>query len=56
MLEEHITRAHKYLDAAGIQANVVITNISEATLVLPKRILRRAGVGERCFWETSDAV
>lgn len=56
MLEEHITRAHRCLDAAGVHMNIVITNISEVTLVMPKRIVRRAGVGDRCFWESNDAV
>ena len=50
MLREHITGAHKQLDAPG--DNVTVINISEAVILLPKRIINRAGVGDRCFWES----
>lgn len=49
MLESHITQAHRNLtmDLDFVAAN----NLSEAALLIPKRILKRAGVGDRCFWE-----
>jgi hypothetical protein len=31
--------------------NISVINISEAVLILPKRILAKAGVGDRCSWE-----
>jgi hypothetical protein len=33
--------------------NVTIQNISEVVLVIPRRILSRAGSDARCFWEAS---
>lgn len=49
MLRAHISRAHADLDFN--LGNVTVINVSEAVLVLPKRIVKRAGVGDRCFWE-----
>ena len=51
MTDEHITNAHKLLDAPKGIINVTVLNISEAALVLPRRIIKKAGVGDRCFWE-----
>lgn len=56
MLREHITTAHAQLgEPAGSidhADNVVATNISDVVLLLPKRIIHKAGVGDRCFWES----
>jgi hypothetical protein len=51
MLEHHVTEAHRNLDTAELSQSVHIRNVSEALLMLPKRIITRAGVGSRCFWE-----
>lgn len=31
---------------------ITAVNVSSAVLILPKRILKRAGCGTFCFWET----
>jgi hypothetical protein len=49
MTRDQITQAHKQLD--GSYEKIVIMNVSDACLVLPMRILKRAGSGDRCFWE-----
>jgi len=52
MLEEHISKAHRLLGAPNKQIfNITVLNISEAVLVLPTRIIKKVGVGDRCFWE-----
>lgn len=51
MQEIHVTEAHKNLDGADRSQHVHLRNISEALLMIPKRIIGKAGVGERCFWE-----
>lgn len=51
MLEEHVTEAHKNLDTADLSQHVHLRNVSGALLMVPKRIIKKAGVGERCFWE-----
>jgi hypothetical protein len=53
MTRDHVTQAHKSLDHSGPDSVVIVTNISHATLTLPKKILKRAGVGNLCFWEES---
>lgn len=53
MLEEHISKAHRALDGPLSIVNITILNISEAVLVLPRRIIKKAGVGDRCFWEAT---
>ncbi len=52
MTEDQITKTHKHLDTISEESQLIVTNISSVTLVLPKRIIRKAGVGDRCFWET----
>ena len=54
MLESHITKTHHHLDTIPYDSQLVVLNISGATLILPKRIIKRAGVGERCFWEALE--
>ncbi len=51
MLREHITFAHEQLDAAG-EGSITVINVSEVVALLPKRIINKAGVGDRCFWES----
>jgi hypothetical protein len=53
MTDEHVTNAHKLLDSSREIFNITVLNISEAVLVLPRRIVKKAGVGDRCFWEAS---
>ena len=50
MLEVHVTEAHRQLDEDH-QEHVSLLNVSDACLVIPKRIIAKAGVGDRCFWE-----
>lgn len=49
MLSKHITLAHRQLDEAGDLVSVL--NVSDVVLLLPRRIIKKAGVGDRCFWE-----
>lgn len=53
MVDEHVTKTHKLLDGPEEIANITVLNLSEAVLLLPRRIIKRAGVGDRCFWEAS---
>jgi hypothetical protein len=50
MLAVQISAAHSLLDWSEANS-ITLVNISEAVLVVPKRVIKRAGVGERCFWE-----
>jgi len=50
MLTTHVTMAHRQLD--GIQDMVTVVNVSGAVLILPRRIIKSAGVGVRMFWES----
>lgn len=49
MVRSQITAVHASLD--WDKDNITAVNISEVVLVLPKRIIKKAGVGDRCFWE-----
>ena len=51
MQTNHVDAAHQQL--CGDFDRITCINISEAVLVVPKRILVKAGVGERCFWENN---
>lgn len=51
MMRQHVTEAHKDLDQED-REYVHVQNVSNAILMIPKRIINRAGVGERCFWES----
>lgn len=51
MLATHVDAAHRQLDTS--LERITVLNISEVTVLLPKRIIKRAGVGERCFWEAT---
>jgi hypothetical protein len=54
MLAEHISNVCRLLDGSNKQIfNITVLNVSEAVLVLPRRIIKKAGVGDRCFWEAS---
>lgn len=49
MLPGHVDEALRQLNED--QDHISLLNISDACLVLPKRIIAKAGTGERCFWE-----
>lgn len=49
MLDEHVDRAVETLH--GGLPNIALTNVSDCCLLMPRRIIKTAGVGERCFWE-----
>lgn len=51
MTDDDISQVHKQLDHSQPDGHIIAANVSEAVLSLPKRILKRAGSGERCFWE-----
>jgi len=51
MLREHITMGHKQLEGAHYDSTIIVINISGVSLCVPKRIIAKAGSGERCFWE-----
>jgi hypothetical protein len=50
MLEEHISKAHRLLDMKEV-SNITVLNVSEVVLLIPRRIIKKVGVGDRCFWE-----
>jgi hypothetical protein len=52
MLEKHVDEAVRALH--GGLPNITMTNISECCLLMPRRIIKKAGVGERCFWEAPE--
>jgi len=49
MLPDHIDLARRQLDMQITQ--ITLRNISEVVMVIPKHILKAAGVNDRCFWE-----
>lgn len=49
MLDEHVDSLRKQLD--GSAPSLTLINVSNVTMVMPKHILLRVGVGDRCFWE-----
>lgn len=51
MLPVHVDQLAKSLDTEI--DTVTVLNVSNVVLILPKRILSRAGSGNRCFWEAS---
>jgi hypothetical protein len=53
MLIGHVDMAHRQLDQADKVRLTTITlvNVSDVVLTVPYRILAKAGVGDRCFWE-----
>jgi hypothetical protein len=54
MTREQITEVHEQLDqSCGPDHHIIVLNVSEVVLSLPKRILKRAGSGDRCFWEAT---
>lgn len=53
MMEHHVTDAHRYLNEADLDQYVHVRNVSDAIYMIPKRIIQKAGVGKRCFWEKS---
>ena len=51
MLREHVTYAHEQVATSHHESTVIMINVSGVSLCIPKRIIAKAGVGERCFWE-----
>ena len=52
MMPHQVSAAHRNLD--DMEADkIIVFNISEVCLVLPRRILKKAGAGDRCFWEAT---
>lgn len=48
MLPYHVDAVCQQLD--GDFDSIAAHNVSDAVLMLPKRIIAAAGSGERCFW------
>jgi len=51
MMEHHVDDAHRNLDQADLSQYVHVRNVSDAIYMIPKRIIQKSGVGDRCFWE-----
>lgn len=54
MLRDHITEGHRQLAESRYEGTVILINVSGASLAIPKRIVKSAGVGDRCFWEALE--
>lgn len=52
MLDKQVDQAVQLLH--GGLPNITMTNVSECCLLMPRRIIKKAGVGERCFWEAPE--
>jgi len=50
LLEHQVGEIHHMLDKGGGEL-IIITNVSGVMLSIPRRIIKTAGVGDRCFWE-----
>jgi hypothetical protein len=51
MLATQIDSVHRQLD--GGLNTIIAVNVSQVCLAIPSRIIRKAGVGGRCFWEAT---
>jgi hypothetical protein len=51
MQEHEVTEAHKNLDATFKDQYFHVRNTSGVIMMIPKRIIKKAGVKDRCFWE-----
>lgn len=52
MLPQHVDEARRQLDLPV--TNIALRNISDVAMVVPRRIIKSAGVNDRCFWEAGD--
>lgn len=52
MLPQHVDEARRQLDLPV--TNITLRNISDVAMVVPRRIIKTAGVNDRCFWEAND--
>lgn len=52
MLDKQVDESVQALH--GSLPNITLHNISECCLLIPRRIIKKAGVGERCFWEAPE--
>ena len=53
MTREDVTLAHESLSEDSTMSAVSVPNVSQAFLLIPRHIVVKAGVGDRCFWEKS---
>jgi hypothetical protein len=51
MLPDHVDEARRQLDLPF--PNITARNVSNVVLLIPKHILRKMGVGDRCMWEVA---
>lgn len=51
MQEQEVTEAHRQLDTTDVSQYISVRNTSGVLMMIPKRIIKTAGVGDRCFWE-----
>jgi hypothetical protein len=51
MTTDHVDMVCRQLD--GEADTITVVNISPVIMIIPRRILARAGSGNRCFWEAS---
>lgn len=49
MLDIHVDSARKQLD--DNRGSLTVMNVSGVVMVIPGQILKKAGIGDRCFWE-----
>jgi len=52
MMPHQVTAAHRNLDDRQTD-RIIVFNVSEVCLILPRRIIKKAGCGDLCFWEAS---
>lgn len=56
MTSDHVDMVCKQLsgtEEAFSTDTITVVNISPVIMIIPRRILARAGSGDRCFWEAS---
>jgi len=53
MRGSEVDEAHRNLDTSDKSQYVHVRNVSAVIMMIPKRIIKRAGVGDRCFWEAT---
>lgn len=51
LLSAQVTDTHRQLDYSNADSMILMVNVSGVMLSIPKRIIKTAGVGDRCFWE-----
>lgn len=51
MLPMHVESARQQLYGPLGSGSITLMNVSGVCMVIPRHILKKAGCGERCFWE-----